>query len=180
MLFKPNFCCSCGEKIERAEWSLLTSRRFCDVCASEHQKYDWMPRAIVGLGVLLGIFGFGVWIGGPEQQQIVPLSSTLPGPLRKIEVGAEQKNGIKKGDGTEAAVSAIDVTPAAPAPAAPISGSDHPPTENGPAWQPAYYCGAMTKKGTPCSRRVKAKGTRCWQHAGKPSALASQSVPDVY
>ena len=32
-----------------------------------------------------------------------------------------------------------------------------------------YYCGAMTRKGTPCTRRLKTKG-RCWQHAGQPLA----------
>jgi hypothetical protein len=35
----------------------------------------------------------------------------------------------------------------------------------------AYYCGAATKKGTPCSRRVKRPGERCWQHQGMPSMV---------
>jgi hypothetical protein len=34
-----------------------------------------------------------------------------------------------------------------------------------------YYCGAATKKGAPCSRRVKHAGERCWQHQGMPSIL---------
>lgn len=29
-----------------------------------------------------------------------------------------------------------------------------------------YYCGALTKKGTPCKHRVKHQGDRCWQHKG--------------
>ncbi len=29
-----------------------------------------------------------------------------------------------------------------------------------------YICGARTKKGTACSRRVKKSGIRCWQHQG--------------
>lgn len=32
--------------------------------------------------------------------------------------------------------------------------------------KPAYYCGAPTKKGTACKRRVKAAGLRCYQHKG--------------
>lgn len=32
-----------------------------------------------------------------------------------------------------------------------------------------YFCGAITKKGTPCSRRVKSPG-RCWQHIGQPKS----------
>lgn len=36
--------------------------------------------------------------------------------------------------------------------------------------KPVYLCGAPTKKGTPCKRRVKAQGARCWQHQEtKPS-----------
>jgi hypothetical protein len=33
-----------------------------------------------------------------------------------------------------------------------------------------YICGARTKKGTPCSRRVRGPG-RCWQHRGMPAIL---------
>ncbi|HEY5446713.1 MAG TPA: hypothetical protein VIJ87_20095, partial [Pyrinomonadaceae bacterium] len=33
-----------------------------------------------------------------------------------------------------------------------------------------YLCGARTKKGTPCSRRVHGK-VRCWQHTGMPSMI---------
>lgn len=33
-----------------------------------------------------------------------------------------------------------------------------------------YICGARTKKGTPCSRRVHGP-VRCWQHKGLPAML---------
>ncbi|MFL6332019.1 MAG: hypothetical protein ACJ754_01595 [Pyrinomonadaceae bacterium] len=33
-----------------------------------------------------------------------------------------------------------------------------------------YICGARTKKGTPCQRRVRGPG-RCWQHRGQPAML---------
>ena len=33
-----------------------------------------------------------------------------------------------------------------------------------------YQCGARTKKGTPCSRRVHGP-VRCWQHKGMPAML---------
>ena len=36
-----------------------------------------------------------------------------------------------------------------------------------------YFCGAMTKKGTSCTRRVRVKG-RCWQHTGQPVASEVQ------
>ena len=49
-----------------------------------------------------------------------------------------------------------------------------------PASQPGavddvYSCGARTKKGTPCSRRVHGPG-RCWQHKGKPAMLPVEKL----
>jgi hypothetical protein len=40
-----------------------------------------------------------------------------------------------------------------------------------PADDNTYICGARTKKGTPCHRRVHAAGERCFQHKGMPSLL---------
>ncbi len=174
MLFKPNFCCNCGEKIERTEWGALTSRRFCEVCAVENRRYEWLPRAIVGLGVLASVFSIGVWIGRPVPSSSLRLSTGQKDPFEKLEVSASTKPGIKteehptdQGGANRIAASASEL-PAA------VSLS------NKAANEPIYYCGAMTKKGTPCTRRVKVKGARCWQHVGKPSAALSQSVPDVY
>lgn len=39
----------------------------------------------------------------------------------------------------------------------------------------AYICGARTKKGTPCSRRVHAPG-RCWQHKGAKAMLPEEKL----
>ena len=38
-----------------------------------------------------------------------------------------------------------------------------------------YLCGARTKKGTPCSRRVHGL-VRCWQHKGMPAMLAPDKL----
>jgi hypothetical protein len=40
-----------------------------------------------------------------------------------------------------------------------------------PADEKAYICGARTKKGAPCHRRVHAAGERCFQHKGMPAML---------
>ena len=41
--------------------------------------------------------------------------------------------------------------------------------------EPVYFCGAQTKKGTACSRRVKGNA-RCFQHAGMPAMLTSNGL----
>ena len=38
-----------------------------------------------------------------------------------------------------------------------------------------YSCGARTKKGTPCSRRVHGP-VRCWQHKGAPAMLPQEKL----
>jgi hypothetical protein len=180
MLFKPNFCCNCGVKIERAEWSMLTSRRFCEVCAVEYQGHDWLPRAVVIVGVLIGIFGLGSYMGGQGPQQPGVFKGVQNEPEHKLAVGAKERPRIKD----EERVSSTAREVPGDAPLGMPSGSDlskeHPRNLSIASDEPVYYCGAMTKKGTPCSRRVKLKGKRCWQHAGQPSALVSQSTPDVY
>ena len=52
-------------------------------------------------------------------------------------------------------------------PAAPIVS---PPTP-----EQTYACGARTKKGKPCSRRVHGP-VRCWQHKGAPAMLATEKL----
>lgn len=39
-----------------------------------------------------------------------------------------------------------------------------------------YICGARTKKGTPCHRRVHAPGERCFQHKGLPAMVALEKL----
>ena len=43
------------------------------------------------------------------------------------------------------------------------------------ASETVYFCGAQTKKGTPCTRRVKGGG-RCWQHQGQPAMLPPEKL----
>ncbi len=177
MLFKPNFCCNCGSKIERADWSVLASRRFCDACAAENKLYDWLPRAAIASAALAGIFSLGVLTGRPGQADPATVSAEPNDQIRKIAVGAKQQSGIKEPENIS---SPVTQSPAAATVALPNSAPEAARDQRGAATSvPVYFCGAMTKKGTPCSRRVKTKG-RCWQHTGQPSAAVSQSAPDVY
>jgi len=44
-----------------------------------------------------------------------------------------------------------------------------------PVTEQVYICGARTKKGTPCSRRVHGP-VRCWQHKGAPAMLPLEKL----
>jgi hypothetical protein len=49
------------------------------------------------------------------------------------------------------------------------------PNSPGAPVEEIYTCGARTKKGTPCSRRVHGP-VRCWQHKGLPAILAQEKL----
>ncbi|HET8781874.1 MAG TPA: hypothetical protein VFM63_05630, partial [Pyrinomonadaceae bacterium] len=55
------------------------------------------------------------------------------------------------------------------APSAPDVTNSPTPTEH------TYTCGARTKKGKPCSRRVHGP-IRCWQHKGMPAMLPLEKL----
>jgi hypothetical protein len=52
----------------------------------------------------------------------------------------------------------------------------NPGVSNSSADEPGYICGARTKKGTPCHRRVHVAGERCFQHKGMPSLLPESKL----
>ena len=155
MLYKPNFCCNCGEKVERLEWNLLTSRRFCEACAAENRRHDLLPRISVAAGALALMFGAGAFFGARTDGN-VPIQTLSASPaLLKADPAlgkhqaASRSTGPIQGAVTSEPAAATQQNAEQPAPAK------------------VYYCGALTKKGTPCSRKVKTAGARCYQHERK-------------
>lgn len=169
MLFKPNFCANCGEKIERADWGIFTSRRFCPVCESEFKGQDLIPRAIAAGGVLVGILGLGSYLrNGPTATN----SLAVRQPARLVEQKPVESPPGPQLTKTET-VSPQTVTNL------PQTLSPQPASKQASkplvADEPLYYCGAETKKGTPCTRRVKGN-TRCFQHQGMPAMLSAEKL----
>ena len=172
MFFRPSFCANCGEKIERANWGVFTSRRFCQVCESEYKGQDLIPRVIVGLGIAVGLFGFGSYLKSAPGGDSGRTSSVQPRVSLKHQNGANQIGGPSQNSR-----SARDFSNSTPdlavkseqeSPAAAVRQNVPEPITRTVIAEPAYICGAETKKGTPCSRRVRGK-IRCFQHTGMPS-----------
>lgn len=164
MLYRPNFCCGCGERIERTDWKPWTSRRFCDLCATDHTLGEFIPKAVVGIGILIGIFGIGSYLQSRPADGAMPAKRSLLKPVPESFANKQATN--------------IVTTQSQPSsPSAAVADTNLKTTQNmqrteGPArasTEAVYYCGAATKKGTPCSRRVKTPNTRCWQHTGMPA-----------
>lgn len=158
ILYKPKFCCECGEKVERAEWRPWTNRRFCEFCETEFQGEEIARRAFAGVGTLaIAAVAFGFYGAGrltENQSSVVPSAAS---PSIQNENIGDRRQGE----------SSNRVTDTAPTPAPSLAATSSVPVY-GPASddpKPVYYCGALTRKGTACTRRVKEKGHRCWQHS---------------
>jgi hypothetical protein len=163
MSYKPNFCCQCGEKIERVDW-FLKSRRFCELCATEHGIHDKIPWLLVAAGVLFGVFGIGAYLRTPERTLNLSPNNLVVQNANKNETN---RNVISQQTQIQADNSALTKTDVLPA--------KDPKPKKDETTEAVYYCGAPTKKGTPCSRRVKGGG-RCWQHAGQTAMLAQEKL----
>lgn len=176
MLYKPKYCCNCGEKIERSEWKLWNSRRFCELCETEHKGIDMIPRVLVGAGFIAGVFGMGSFL---EHNSSAEPSS---GDVRVSAVPSSRANDFDtKGSNTDTNAKPVGLKPIAPTTVGEGTSlhqetTEQPTASKLPSDEPVFYCGAMTKKGTPCTRRVKNKG-RCWQHATAEDAKQRSSAP---
>lgn len=166
MLNKPSFCCNCGEKVERVEWHLWNSRRFCELCETEFQFEEWWPRAAIGLILVFGFTGIGFhYLESDEPKIVEQYSEPVVSRPRSISSPLIRQKNLQKLDVEQSPVKASTaedmVGPERSVPRSKkVASATEQPIE---AEQEVVYCGFLTKKGTPCSRRVKGGG-RCWQH----------------
>lgn len=176
MLFRPSFCANCGEKIDRAEWGVFTSRRFCQVCETEYKGQDLIPRFIVGLGVLIGVIGLGAyWKSGPagsDSQLIKQPQRLVEQPVKAAQLAPTEKLATASGNSSVTMPSAPETLSKVPVMTSDISRqkAQRPAKFQAEPPEEVYYCGASTAKGTPCKHRVKGN-VRCFQHVGMPAML---------
>src|SRR5215813_10855145 len=145
-MYRPNFCAECGEQIVRLKWRLWTSRRFCRLCAARFRSQQ--IKSFIAASLVLLVTGFVVCRAGRPSAPPLVIERRMSSPAN------EQRSAAKS---TEA-------------PAIPDSPGISPAAE-----EALYMCGARTKKGTPCSRRVHGP-VRCWQHKGLKPMLAQEKL----
>ncbi|HEX8558854.1 MAG TPA: hypothetical protein VF668_12150 [Pyrinomonadaceae bacterium] len=158
-MYRPNFCCECGERVLRARWRVWTSRRFCQACGRRFRRARL--RACVALACALFAPGFLLGrLSGPTRPPLVlERGGAGVAPLPALKDASAGGVGVGAGVGGAAAK---------PEPAyGPDGAANERPTDPD---ETVYICGARTQKGTPCQRRVRGPG-RCWQHRGKPAIL---------
>ena len=147
--YRPNFCCECGHKIVRLRWFVWTSRKFCDKCFRGFAKSHWLRPTLSLCALLLS----GVLLGRGCRRATPPLIIERPA---LVQSSTTTNTSAIPGGSTAARKSTTSAAPT-------ITTDD------------VYICGARTKKGTPCSRRVHGP-VRCWQHKGMPAMLPPEKL----
>ncbi|MEK7723963.1 MAG: hypothetical protein AAB336_06415 [Acidobacteriota bacterium] len=181
MPYQPNYCNHCGERIERIEWKLWTSSRFCENCEGAFRKTEWIPRIGAGIALLVGLFGFGSYLKTPEKplslsnSQLTVSVSNKTQSVKNEQVAVNtntQNSSVKPIAETNKGLQSQTKNGLAEKPVTPQIQPENPQIVES---EPVYFCGAQTKKGTPCTRKVKGGG-RCWQHTGLPATLPKEKL----
>jgi len=152
-MYKPNFCAECGTKVLRLRWQIWMSRKFCDACARRLRRTRIVGPVLAGVALIASGYVAGrSRRPSPPPLTIIrrtdsPLSDAQsPRPSMVAPVAAQSGLGLTNSQSSAATVE-----------------------------EDVYLCGARTKKGSPCSRRVQAP-RRCWQHKGMPAMLPQEKL----
>jgi hypothetical protein len=162
-LYKPNFCAECGERVLRERWRAWTSRRFCRACERRFRR-GWLAPFVACCALVGAGFAFGRLLR-PAPPPLTIERGALPLPALLVKGGGAASEGASEGAKTN------DV-PGDTARRAIGAGALEAPTDPN---EIVSVCGARTKKGTPCQRRVRGTG-RCWQHRGMPAMLPPEKL----
>ena len=170
-LYRPNFCSECGAKILRLHWRLWSSRRFCDDCAPRLRKQRW-TTPLVTVVVLLCIGMIAGRAGRPAPPPLIierPANSSLFNDDGDNDEESDSRSGHRENSPGEGNSSNSDQGDSSD------DQQDSSGSESSAVEEMAYTCGARTKKGAPCSRRVYGP-VRCWQHKGKRAMLPLEKL----
>lgn len=180
MAYQSNYCPHCGEQIERSEKKYLTSW-FCENCKESFKHVDWTPKISLILGSIGILFGFGSYLKTPEKTLALAQNQTVISAANKFQnaknetfaINSTQQNITAKSNNQEN-INSQNQTKASFSKQEAAQRSDKENQQNIEN-EPVYFCGAQTKKGTPCTRKVKSGG-RCWQHTGLPAMLPKEKL----
>ena len=159
-MYRPNFCAECAAKIIRLRWRPWTNRKFCERCSPRFAKEQMIQLAIAGAALfLIGlVVGHAAHPTAPpvliERHQASPLS---------LASTSQKMSATTRGAATANDKSGANARPGEPS------------NSQSALADVLYICGARTKKGTPCTRRVHGP-VRCWQHKGMPAMLAQDKL----
>lgn len=175
MSYKPKFCCQCREKIDGVDRKFWSSGRFCELCATEFGIYDKLRWVLVGISFVFGLYGIGSYFQKPAAQLNVAPNQFAVSNVKDNPVQPKGATQVPTGGGVQSSAQTDKSATQAKLPSNSTATNlkNSLPTAAPP--EKVFFCGAQTKKGTMCSRRVK-NGGRCWQHEGMAAMLPPEKL----
>ena len=156
-MYRPNFCNDCGEKIERRKWRWWTNRRFCVRCTTRLRGGAFIKVPLIAGALMLAAF-----FAGSVRREAPPPLIIERRDVREATMSSALVAQTSSGDNP-------NLKPAATVTTNQVRDDIEDPNEA------VSICGARTKKGAPCSRRVRGVG-RCYQHRGKSAMLPASKL----
>ncbi len=153
-MYRPNFCAECGERLTRQGWRALIRARFCSACDRRLGRSIYARTITIVAIVAASAFATGRYLRPPAPPLIIQRAANSP--LSDLPLNLNDSNRLPtRRESTKQNMESLN----------PIAPDDK-----------AFICGARTKKGTPCHRRVHAAGERCFQHKGMPAILPLEKL----
>ncbi|MGZ8843827.1 MAG: hypothetical protein ACXW18_09195 [Pyrinomonadaceae bacterium] len=150
-MHRANFCVECGDRLARSGWRARIGTRFCPDCARRLGTFTVFRFLILTGLIALAAFALGRYLRPAAPPLIIQRAANSPLSDAPFDVSQAARHSNQN---------------------AAYAGTTNPSPSV--ANDEGYICGARTKKGTPCKRRVHAVGERCFQHKG----LAAMVPPE--
>jgi hypothetical protein len=143
---RSNFCANCGARLSRKGWRGSLAGARCSDCASRLGAKPTKPLILITLLAIVA-FAFGRYLRPAPPPLIIHRAANSPLSDLPVNFDAHANGitGIMNSNNTPASLTTDE---------------------------PGYICGARTKKGTPCRRRVHVAGERCYQHKGMAAMVS--------
>jgi hypothetical protein len=155
-MYRPNFCAECGERLARRGWRALFSGRFCVACARKRGRAVIAKPIVILAITAISSFALGRYLRPPAPPLLIQRAGNSPLSDLPVNLNDTARTTNRK-ESASTNQNAAALNPQA-------------------ADETGYICGARTKKGTPCHRRVHAAGERCFQHKGMPAILPLEKL----
>ena len=146
------FCIECGERIPPKGWRARFARTLCTNCAQRLGPLNSF-RSLVAVA-LVGAIAFAIGKYTRPSPPPLIIQRAANSPLSDLPVNVSDSAPVAPHDKSLPAKTNTNVA----------------------ADDVVYICGARTKKGTPCRRRVHAEGERCFQHKGMAAMVAAEKL----
>jgi hypothetical protein len=185
MLLKSKYCLECNEKLPEYDENFLLRSNYCEVCKPAFRSKELLLRfGVIGFVAVPSIINFGLFLQKPVEKPLNVSKSEIasvvpaPKPVQKVENNQPEKIvQTKRNETNQPSVLPLKQSETQSA----KQSFDKKTLQNTPEVsqslpiESVYICGAKTKKGTPCSRRVKGS-VRCWQHLGQEAVLPAKDL----